>query len=264
MEDLADYSARYAQQYGSGSGWFERVLVAARREQVLATIRAARPRSVLEIGCGLEPLFAHDGGAEVSRYAIVEPVGDFCTHARALAETDPRVVAGSLTIEVREGFLEAMPTGEPTGAFDVVVLSSLLHEVPDPEALLRAVRARCTPATLVHVNVPNVRSFHRLLAFEMGLLTDLFEPSEMEKKFQRRSRYDRAALCAVLESEGFVVERFGTYFIKPFTHGQMEQLFDRAGFDRAMLDGLSRMAKHLPDAGAEMFAEVRLRDASSK
>lgn len=259
MEDVSDYSAQYAKQYGSGPGWFEQVLVAARREQVLGTLNRSNARSVLEVGCGLEPLFAHDAGAPVARYAIVEPVGDFCAKARALAEQDARVRAGSLVVEVREGFLEAMPEAEPAGPFDAVVLSSLLHEVPDPRALLRAVRARCSPATVVHVNVPNVRSFHRLLALEMGLLADLFERSEMERKFQRQSRYDRAGLYEILEGEGFSVERFATYFIKPFTHGQMEQLFDRAGFDRAMLAGLSRMAKHLPDMGAEMFAEVRVR-----
>ncbi len=246
--DINDYTAKYAAQYqGQGQGWFERVLVAARRQQVFASLNAYPHRSLLEVGCGLEPLFTY--WTEFDRCTIVEPSSEFVAKARAAAP------AG---VEVFKGFLEDVVSEiERHAPFDFVVLSSLLHEVPDAPRLLATVRRLCSTATVVHVNVPNVYSFHRLLALEMGAIRDLFEQSETEKKFQRHTRFDRATLNSLLERCGFEVLRFGTYFVKPFTHAQMELLIDSGTLEHRALKGLERMTKYLPEMGCEMFAEVR-------
>jgi hypothetical protein len=44
--------------------------------------------------------------------------------------------------------------------------------------------ALCSANTLVHVNVPNAKSMHRLLALEMGLIDTLYAPSELQKNIQ--------------------------------------------------------------------------------
>ncbi len=205
---------------------------------------------MLEIGCGLEPLFLSWDDFDIM--TIVEPSAEFAAAARASA-------AGDARIDVRQGYVEDIASGMAGVNPAAIVVSSLLHEVPDPERLLAAVRALCGSETMVHINVPNVRSFHRLLALEMGLIADLFEPSETERRFHRQTRFDLPRLQIMLDAAGFEVLESGTYFVKPFTHAQMEALLASGVVDRRVIEGLNRMTRYLPEMGAEMFAHARLR-----
>jgi hypothetical protein len=90
------------------------------------------------------------------------------------------------------------------------------------------------------------------------LIDDLFEQSETEKRFQRRTRFDLPSLLAMVEENGFRVLASGTYFVKPFTHSQMEQLLRHGIIDMRIVDALDRMTAYMPDLGCEMFVEVRL------
>lgn len=244
MIDLADYVAKYLAQYAAGAD-FEPILVKYRNQQVLRSIKRHAHRRVLEVGCGLAPMFLEFDDYEA--LVVVEPSDQFVERARSRAAD---------RVEFRLGFLEDVaPTLRRD--FDFVVVSSLLHEVPDPAGLLRAIHAVCSPHTVVHFNVSNARSLHRLLAHEMGLLDDLFAPSETAKKFQRHTMFDLASLRAALERAGFVVLESGSYFVKPFTNEQMSRLLASGILTPAMLDGLSRMAKYVPELGCEIFADVR-------
>ena len=248
--DMADYSAQYLRQYDQQG--FETVLVGVRRVEVLRAV-ARRPHArVLEIGCGLEPLFTFVEGW--TSFTVVEPSEEFVRHARELALARPGV-------RVLQGFFEDVQSQLETGAFDLVIVSSLLHEVPDPRALLRAIRTVCGPETVVHLNVPNMRSFHRLLAYEMGLIASIFEQSEIERRFQRHTRYDLPGLVALVEAEGFRVLESGTYFVKPFTHGQMEAMLAGGIIDARVIDGLGRMTQHMPGLGCEMYVDLALAGA---
>lgn len=243
-----DYDRHYAAQYAEDQ--FETILVGIRRRRVLDSILPHGPRRVLEVGCGMEPLFSFYDSFEL--HTVVEPSPQFVENARQLAGADERV-------EIVAGTLEERADSLSDREFDSVVVSSLLHEVPDARALLRAVRCVCGADTVVHVNVPNVRSFHRLLAVEAGLIDDVFEPSEMERRFGRHDRFDAHSLRALLESEGFGAFASGTYFVKPFTHSQMDALLSSPAFDRdALLRGLDGMIKHMPDLGCELFSDLRI------
>ena len=249
MPDVrSDYSARYIAQYAAGG--FETILVAVRREQVLRFLRRYAPRRVFEIGCGLEPLFLFWN--DFDSLVVVEPSTEFVAAARERSAGEPR-------IEVVEAYLEDVAEDLAARRPHAIVVSSLLHEVPDPSRLLASIAAVCGPDTVVHFNVPNVRSFHRLLALEMGVISDLFEQSETEKRFHRHTRFDRTKLDGMLAESGFDVLESGTYFIKPFTHAQMEVLVGCGAIDNRVIEGLNRMTHHLPDMGCEMFANARLR-----
>lgn len=247
-DTLSDYSSKYLQQYRDGG--FETILVSIRREQVLRFLAAHRPRRIVEIGCGMEPLFVFHN--EFDTFTVVEPSAEFVAEARARAAGDGRVT-------VMQDYLENVVDDVRKATPDAVLVSSLLHEVPEPIALLASIRAICGSETVIHFNVPNVNSFHRLLAVEMGLIADVFEQSETEKKFHRHTRFDRARFIAMLTEAGFDVMESGTYFVKPFTHGQMEALLRDGTFDGRLIEGLARMAKHLPENGCEMYANARLR-----
>ncbi len=247
MIDLQDYGKNYRDQYAHGE--FETVIARVRRDKVVQSVERYAHRTVLEVGCGFEPLFPHVHGYD--EYWVVEPLPEAVAAARAHPSASER-------LHVIEGFLEAAPEGLPS-IVDFIAVSSLLHEVPDPVALLRAVQRHCGTDTIVHVNVPNVRSFHRLLALEAGLISDTFEKSATEVRFQRQTRFDKETLWSFLEENGFEILEGETYFVKPFTHGQMEQMLKAGIIDLRIVEALDRMTKYMPELGSEMYANARLR-----
>jgi SAM-dependent methyltransferase len=246
LTDLGGYATRYAAQYEHDS--FETILVGIRRRHILDFLERHRPRRILEVGCGLEPLFSyyHDFDA----WRLVEPVAGFVRRARELSTGDQR-------IQVLEGYVEELGDSLRSDELDFIVVSSLVHEVPDPVRLLESVRTLCGETTIVHLNVPNVQSFHRLLAVEMGLIDDVFERSETERAFGRHTRFDRATFTELLEDADFRIIESGTYFVKPFSHDQMDALLRTGAFAPSLLDGLDRMTKYIPDYGCELYANVR-------
>lgn len=251
---LDEYEARYLDQYRRGS--FETILAAARRRNVLVSLERHRHRRILEVGCGLEPLL--ESVADFDAFVVVEPAPRCAEHARERAANRPGV-------RVVQGYLEEV--GDEVAGdtpYDFIVMSSVLHEVPDPARLLGAVRALCAPTTVVHVNVPNVRSFHRLLAQEAGLLRDLFEESEMERHFMRQTRFDLPVLLEVMKANGFDVFEHGSYFIKPFTHAQMDAILAAGILPPPVLSGLEGMSRHAPDLGAEIYANARTRPGQAE
>lgn len=240
--DLHDYTRQYRVLP------FEPIQAAYRRRRVLERIARRAPRRLLEVGCGERPLFTDLPELEVT---VVEPAPAFAQGARQLA-------AGRDSVRVVEATLEqSAATLEP---FDAIVLGSLLHEVPDPQALLAAARRLCTAQTLLHVNVPNARSLHRLLAVAMGLIEAPAALSATQRTMQQRGTYDRDALHAELARAGFQVVEDGTLFVKPFTHAQMQRLVDEGFMTPEMLDGLDRLAEQLPQLGSELWVDARRND----
>ena len=244
--DIRDYGQKYIQQYERGE--FETVLAGVRRQRVLQAIESFPHRTILEVGCGFEPLFPHV--RQFEEYWIIEPMPEAVAAARAAGD--------GKRVRVVHGFLEERH-GELPRELDFIAVSSLLHEVSDPRALLAAVLAHCGGQTVAHFNVPNVYSFHRLLAVEAGLISDIFEKSATEERFQRQTRFDRTALVEMMSENGFDVIEFGTYFVKPFTHSQMERMLENGIIDDRVIAGLNRMTRYLPDLGCEMYVNVRRR-----
>ncbi|HZF79599.1 MAG TPA: class I SAM-dependent methyltransferase [Rubrivivax sp.] len=241
QRDLADYT----QQYRALP--FEPLQVEYRRRRVLQEVARVQPRRLLEVGCGERPLFLDLPDTQVT---VVEPAAEFAASAQRLA-------LNRAGVRVVQACLEDFDCS--TGPYDMVVVSCVLHEVPDAKALLDAVRRLCGPRSVVHVNVPHARSLHRLLAVAMGLIADPATPSDTQRTMQQRATpYDRQLLEAELARSGFCVIDGGTLFVKPFTHAQMQQLVDQGFMTTAMLDGLDRLVQWLPDLGSELWVNARI------
>lgn len=241
--DLGDYAQQFAQLP------FEPIQSAYRRRMVLAEIARYRPRSLLEVGCGETPLFTDLEGIQTT---VVEPTLPFIENARRLA-------AGRPGCRVMAGRLEDIELGQE--AFDMIVVGCLLHEVESPQALLAVIRHLCSPRTTVHVNVPNARSLHRLLAMAMGLIKRTDELSTTQRTMQQRATYDQDTLEAEITRAGFLVVERGSLFVKPFTHAQMQRLVDDGFMTTRMLDGLDRLTADLPGIGSEIWCNARLAHA---
>jgi 2-polyprenyl-3-methyl-5-hydroxy-6-metoxy-1,4-benzoquinol methylase len=245
------YGALYGAEHRKAFS-LEAILSASRRNQAIQYVMEHPHRSILEVGCGPVPFFTDLTG--YNQYIVIEPIEAFATNATQIAARYPHV-------RVIENFLEqASANGQIQDVhFDCIILSGILHEVPDPDMILHAIRSLCQADTRVFVSTPNMLSVHRLLAMEMGLITDIYEPSELDTRFDRPHRFDRQSLCHLLEKNGFEVLQFATYFVKPFTNEQMEAIINQGIINQSVIQGLERLVKYMPDLGAEMYAVVRKR-----
>ncbi len=249
VRNIADYQNAYA------ASDFEATQARMRKRKLLEVLSAWKPRHVLEIGCASDAMFNHY--ADFDRFCVVEPGPDFAALARQHAR---RLPMGAQRVRIVDACMEDAVAALSGERFDCILLSGLLHEVVDVQALLGAVATVCGAHTQVHVNVPNARSLHRLLAFEMGLIQQLHTLSEQQRALQQHRTFDIEQLASLCESHGFEVFERGSYFVKPFTHRQMSDIQATGLLDERMLQGLYGLEKHLPGLGSEIFVHLRRKE----
>lgn len=247
MRDISDYEKKYVE------GPFEETMADIRRRCVIGQIGDTENKAILEVGCGMHPLFL-----DIDNYqtmVIVEPGSGFCDNAEKMDAFQ----ASKSRIRILRGFLEDKIEDiiDLKIKFDIIVVSSLLHEVEDPQRLLASVRAICADNTLVHINVPNARSLHRLIAYESGMIPSLYERSAQQKNLQQHTTYDMELLTGDVRKAGFTVMSQGSYLIKPFTHGQMQRMLDDNIISDQALEGLEKLTRYLPEYGAEIYVNVK-------
>ncbi len=247
MRDLTQYQTDYEALP------FEDTQLAYRRRKVEETVAHFKPKSILEVGCGMDAYFNACGSYE--HYTVIEPGALFYEKAVRDAQNHKNV-------EVIQGTVQDAASELKGRHYDLIIMASLLHEIEDSIGLLNAVNTLCSPDTVVHISVPNANSFHRLLAVEMGLIDNALEKSETQKAMQQSHTFDLNSLSALVKKAGFKVISSGSFFIKPFTHAQMAYLQEKNVLSPQMLDGLYGMSKHLPENGSEIFTNIQLERAS--
>lgn len=231
---------------------FEDVCLLARQQHNLGVLAELRPARVLEVGCGPELLSvqAIDQGLPVQRWVAVEPASRYADGARQAALTRP-------ALAVVHGYVEQAGTAlaghfpDGQGA-ELVIVSGVIHETSEPEALLRAALAWLAPGGHLLVSVPNALSFHRLLAVQMGLI-DRPEVLSARNRLLGQPRVfgpdDLRALVAGL-GLGLQPVRLDGYLFKPFTHAQMASLVPQLG--PAGVQGLIALGRQFPLQAAEI------------
>jgi SAM-dependent methyltransferase len=249
MRNLIEYTENYFNQP------FENIQVSFRKKKVLELVSKQKHRIILEVGCGLDPLFNHYDDFE--QLVILEPSTVFFDNAKKTiiekADLNTRVT-------IIQGYLETSVNDLRKFEFDYIIISCLLHEIEDLSLFLDKLRCILKPDTIVHVDVPNAYSFHRLLALEMGLINSVFEMSASNLQFQQQRVFDKVSLKVIIVQHGFKVIDSGSYFIKPFTHKQMSGLLGVKIIDSEVLDGLFKMIKYMPDLGSEIYVDFKIDD----
>jgi len=249
MRNLEDYTLNYYNQP------FEDIQVLYRKRKVLELILKQSHRNVLEIGCGLDPLFNHFDDFE--KLVIIEPSTVFFNNAVQIAAKGGLI---NKRVDIINGLLEDSVEQLQEYHFDFILVSCLLHEIEDTSLFLANLRQIARKDTIIHIDVPNAYSFHRVLALEMGLIGSVFEMSASNIKFQQQRVFDLESLVALITSAGFTVIDSGSFFVKPFRHKQMSGLIENGIIDIKVLDGLYNMVKYMPEMGSEIYAEFKIHD----
>lgn len=224
-----------------------------RRKKILEIIRKYHPNKILEIGCGMEPIFMYLDLENISHIEIVEPGEEFYRNAKTLILKK----AAQEKVSVVQGFLEERYK-EIDADYDFILCSGLLHEVEMPEQLLNCIRKISRKDTIVHINVPNAYSLHRILAYKMGLIDDVHQLSEANHVLQQHSVFDLDMLCELVEVSDMQVIDRGSYFCKPFTHQQMYKLWEMEILNEKMLDGFDQMIQYMPQYGSEIYVNAKV------
>lgn len=116
----------------------------------------------------------------------------------------------------------------------------------------------CNEKTIVHINVPNAYSMHRLLAKESGMISNIHEFSKRNNQFQQSRVFDLKFLKETVMENGMDVIEDGSYFVKPFSHSQMSELLKAGIIDEKVLDGFYNIGTWMPEYGSEIFVNCKV------
>ena len=234
---------------------FEDVCLLARQQQNLRVLADLRPRRVLEVGCGPQLLSvqAWAQGLPIERWVAVEPAERYVQAAREASARHPGLFAVHGYIEQAAPALASLL---PEGArADLVVVSGVIHETSEPEALLAAALAWLRPGGHLLVSVPNAQSFHRLLAVQMGLMERPELLSERNRLLGQPRVFGPQDLRDLVAGMGLEEDRLDGYLFKPFTHAQMASLVPQLGAPG--VQGLIDLGRQFPLQAAEICLVAR-------
>lgn len=243
--DISDYQKEY------NNHEFEEIMVEYRRRNVIEQMSKYSCNSILEIGCGNQPIAKYFN--DFSNMVIVEPGNDFYRSALKLKNnhSDKKIICYN-------DYVENIIKELKEYSFDFVIISSLLHELDDNLEILKKISLICNKSTVVHINVPNKNSLHRILAYRSGLIPSLHVKSDTQKRLQQNDFFDLESLSRLISDAGFSKIEEGSYFIKPFTHKQMAGLINQKIINKEILDGFYNLSLDLPNFGSEIFVNIRI------
>lgn len=135
--------------------------------------------------------------------------------------------------------------------FDVILMFHILEHIDSPVELLKRSKAWLKQGGIIIICVPNANSLHRMLGVEMGLLKDVHELNDSDRKVGHKRVYDFASLYSDIRGAGLVVAEERGVYLKPFSNAQMEKLPD------SQVEGFFRLGDKFKDNAAEIMVVCR-------
>jgi SAM-dependent methyltransferase len=230
---------------------FEDVIRQYRQENIIRALEGGATKCILDIGCGPHPLFSSFDNFE--KMVVIEPLSFFYSEVEKLAGKDKRII-------LYNDLFQNVASQLRHHAFDFIIIGGFLHEIKNPDEVLRAIKTVSGPETIIHSFVPNAHSFHRLLAYEMGIIDTVYTKSGHDEMFDRYHVYNIESFKELFEQNGFCVTNCSTYFLKPFTHDQLHDMLVHKSINKSVIDGLNKMVKYFPSNGAEIFIDCKIHE----
>ena len=245
MRDLHNYSNEYINQP------FEAYQVEYRKRLVLDIIKKNNHKTILEVGCAVNPLF--EFFTDFEWLTILEPSKLF--YDKTVDDIAKQNLGDK--VEIFNNFFEDAIETVDCRSYDLIIISALIHEINDLKSFFTRLKELVKTGTVVHIDVPNGNSLHRLLAVEMGLIKSQMELSDFNIQFQQNRVFDLITLEKLVTDYDFSVIEKGSYFLKPFTHIQMQKMIDNNIIDTKVLDGFYNLIKYFPDFGSEIYINFK-------
>lgn len=126
---------------------------------------------------------------------------------------------------------------KPTTGYDTIIMNHVLEHIEEPEALLKQIKAWLNPGGVLILGVPNAKSFHRMAAVKMGMLTSEYQLNERDKELGHYRVYDFTQLRSHVNAAGYSIMAEGGIFLKFVSNAQIEQFLSDSILDAYYLLG---------------------------
>ena len=257
LEIILSYAIKYKEDLEKKG--FEKSLINFRRRHLLDVFDRLKSKNIVEVGCGTEPIFRWY--TSFDKVQIIERSTDFCEIAKLELEGLQGRQSESAKLDVLIENIAFEDCTDFLPEVDFVVLSSILHEVNDPEEFLCHLQSLLKGGEHIYVNVPNANSLHRLLAYHSGMIKSTTEISVRGTFFETKRVFTIEALSKLMDNCGFDIVESGSVALKPFTHSQMDKIFDLDQKDNeSLFEALFYADRVTPGLGSEIWMLVRARE----
>jgi hypothetical protein len=245
MKNIDHYWEKYTLDYS-----FEFTLNKYRQKNLLKILNDLKPKRVLEIGGGFNPFC--ESYQHFEEYTIIEPGAAPFSSIVERFSSDPAIL-------IYNDFFENCIETLSQKNYDFIILNGVLHEVPDGGLFLNLIEKIMSLHTTVYINVPNANSMHRIIGVASGFIKSVTDKTERNLALEQIEIYTQTSLSALVYGSitDALILQAGTFFLKPFTHAQMQECIKMGIIDERVLDGLSGVSTEFPDFGAELYCLFR-------
>ena len=132
--------------------------------------------------------------------------------------------------------------------FDTVIMSHILEHVDNPVEIISIGKRYLKPGGVLLIDVPNARSFHRIAAVEMGLLTKIDDLNETDLMLGHRRVYTSDLMKEHIKLAGLRLIHWGGHFLKTVSNKQIEE-----SWNDDMMKAYFEVGKSFPDYCAEIY-----------
>jgi trans-aconitate methyltransferase len=198
--------------------------------------RLAGPR-ILELSCG-EGGMTRWLGERFARVTTVDGSSELIEKAKQAVTTG--------NVEFHCCTFEAF---EPEQQFNSVIMSRILEHIEHPVPLLRRVATWLAPGARLYVIVPNAHSLNRRVGQAMGMIRNLEELTDRDRRVGHFRVYSKATLETDLRSAGLNPVYWDGIFLKPLSDAQVQD------WPEPLLDAFWKVGHDLPTWCTEIYVE---------
>jgi SAM-dependent methyltransferase len=109
----------------------------------------------------------------------------------------------------------------PDEKCDTIICTHVLEHVENPIDVLKQVRTWIKDDGILIVTIPNANSLHRRIGVAMGLISDVCQLSDMDKRVGHRRVYTIQDIKRDLHVGGFIISQLGGYMVKSTSYENM-------------------------------------------
>jgi len=114
----------------------------------------------------------------------------------------------------------------PNRKYDTLIMNHILEHIENPVEVLQKISRWMHADSVFLIGVPNAKSFHRLAAVKMGLLSSEYALNDRDVALGHYRVYDLNSLMADATKAGLKIINIGGVFLKFLSNAQIEKVFD--------------------------------------
>lgn len=195
-------------------------------------------QNVLEVGCA-DGYMSQKISEICKKIVIVEPAIKHCKEVSSLNLKNAEIINDRIeNYKLKENY-------------NVIIMASLLHQVPDPNYILDNIAKTSTKGTIIIATIPNCNSLHRRLGVEMGLMNTTSDISERNKFFEQKTYDLNSFKNLFLKSNLNIIESFG-YLMKLYP----SEISKKLNFTDLQMTGLINLGKKHPELSSQLYIKA--------